>query len=159
MFDLCCNRGFMSRIKKASCALNMTRNCSGLKITGQGKFPGYKFLVWFSKQAITNITCLKNLIKIYRVTYDSKIGTTFVSSITNSLVSLTYSSKCTRVVCTSAIQRIWVSLDSSRQSKTLCNFLASADCRFYLSKGFVQKDDFPIHCQFQGNCQCRRHPG
>jgi hypothetical protein len=24
-FDLCCNRGFMSMIKKASCAFNMTR--------------------------------------------------------------------------------------------------------------------------------------
>jgi hypothetical protein len=39
-FDLCCNRGFMSRIKKASCALNMTSNRGGMKITKQGKFPG-----------------------------------------------------------------------------------------------------------------------
>jgi hypothetical protein len=78
MFDLCCNRGFMSRIKKASCALSMTSNSSGLKITEQGKFPGYKFWVWFSKKAITNIICLKNLIKIYRVTYDSKVETTCV---------------------------------------------------------------------------------
>ncbi len=77
-FDLCCNRGFMSRIKKASCALNMIRNGSGLKITRQGKFPGYNFWVWFSKKAITNIICLKNLIKIYRVTYDSKVEMTFV---------------------------------------------------------------------------------
>jgi hypothetical protein len=30
------------------------------------------------KKAITNIICLKNLIKIYRVTYDSKVDTTFV---------------------------------------------------------------------------------
>ncbi len=66
MFDLCCNRGFMSMIRKASCTLNMTSNGSGLKITKQGKFLGYKFWVWFSKQAITNIICLKNLIKIYR---------------------------------------------------------------------------------------------
>ncbi len=69
----------MSRIKKASCALNMTSNGGGLKITKQGEFPGYKFWVWFSKKAIiTNIICLKNLIKIYRVTYDSKVETTFV---------------------------------------------------------------------------------
>ncbi len=58
MFDLCCNRGFMSRIKKVSCALNMTSDGGGLKITKQGKFPGYKFWVWFSKKAITNIICL-----------------------------------------------------------------------------------------------------
>jgi hypothetical protein len=75
-FDLCCNRGFMSMIRKASRTLNMTSNGSGYQITKQGKFPGYKFWVWFSKQAITNIICLKNLIKIHRVTYDSKAETT-----------------------------------------------------------------------------------
>jgi hypothetical protein len=78
MFDLCCNRGFVSMIRKASRALNMTSNGGGLKITEQGKFLGYKFWVWFSKQAITNIICLKKLIKIYRVTYDSKVEMTFV---------------------------------------------------------------------------------
>jgi hypothetical protein len=65
-------------IRKASRALNMTSNGSGLKITKQGKFPWYKFWVLFSKKAITNIICLKNLIKIYRVTYDSKVEKTFV---------------------------------------------------------------------------------
>jgi hypothetical protein len=77
-FDLCCNRDFMSRIRKASHSLNMTSNGGGLKITEQGKFPGYKIWVWFSKKAITNIICLNNPIKIYRVTYDSKVETTFV---------------------------------------------------------------------------------
>jgi hypothetical protein len=77
-FDLCCNRGFISMIRKASYALNMTRKGSGLTITEQGKLPGYKFWVWFSEKAITNIICLKSLIKIYRVTYDSKIEMTFV---------------------------------------------------------------------------------
>jgi hypothetical protein len=66
-FNLCCNKSFMSRIKKVSCALNMASNGSGLKIMKQGKFPGYKFWVWFSENAITNIICLDNLIKIYRV--------------------------------------------------------------------------------------------
>jgi hypothetical protein len=42
-FDLCCNRGFMSMIRKASGALNMTSNGSDLKITKQGKFLGYKY--------------------------------------------------------------------------------------------------------------------
>jgi hypothetical protein len=56
----------------------MTSNGSGLKITKEGKFLGYKFWVWFSDQAITNIICLKNLIKIYRVTYDSKVEMNFV---------------------------------------------------------------------------------
>jgi hypothetical protein len=54
------------------------KQCGGVKIIKQSKFLGYKFWVWFNKQAITNIICLKNLIKIYRVTYDSKVETTFV---------------------------------------------------------------------------------
>jgi hypothetical protein len=42
------------------------------------KIQGYKYPVWYSKKAITNIICLKNLINCYRVTYDSKLDTTFV---------------------------------------------------------------------------------
>jgi hypothetical protein len=56
----------------------MTSNGGGLKITKKCKIPGYKYLVWFSKKAITNIICLKNLIKCYQVTYDSELYTTFV---------------------------------------------------------------------------------
>jgi hypothetical protein len=55
----------------------MTSNGGGLKITKKCKIPGYKYLVWFSKKAITIIICLKNLIKCYRMTYDSKLDTTF----------------------------------------------------------------------------------
>jgi hypothetical protein len=40
--------------------------------------PGYKYFVWFSKKATTKIICLRNLIKCHRVTYDSKLDTTFV---------------------------------------------------------------------------------
>ena len=43
----------------------MTSNGDGLKITKKCKIPGYKYLVWYSKKAITNIICLKNLIKCY----------------------------------------------------------------------------------------------
>ncbi len=56
----------------------MTSNSGGLKITDKCKIPGYKYLVWNSKTAITNIICLKNLIKCYQVTYDSELDTTFV---------------------------------------------------------------------------------
>jgi hypothetical protein len=58
----------------------MTSNGGGLKITKKCKLPGYKYLVWYSKKAITNIICLKNLIKCYRVTYNSnsEVDTTFV---------------------------------------------------------------------------------
>jgi hypothetical protein len=56
----------------------MTSNGGGPKITEQCKKPGYKFLVWFTENTITNIICLKNFIKIYWVTYDSNVDTTFV---------------------------------------------------------------------------------
>ncbi len=49
-----------------------------LRITEKCKIPGYKYPVWYSKKAITNIICLKNLIKCYRVTYDSKLDTTII---------------------------------------------------------------------------------
>ena len=77
-FDLCCNKKFASKIIKAKNALQMTSNGGGLKITKKCKIPGYKYLVWYSKKAITNIICLKNLIKCYRVTYDNEVDTTFV---------------------------------------------------------------------------------
>jgi hypothetical protein len=77
-FNLCCNKKFTSQIVKATNALTMTSNGGGLRITHKCKIPGYKYPVWYSKQAITNIICLKNLIKCYRVTYDSKVDTTFV---------------------------------------------------------------------------------
>jgi hypothetical protein len=64
-FDLCCNKMFAFKIIKAENALSMTSNGGGLKITEKCKIPGYKYLVWYSKKAITNIICLKNLIKCY----------------------------------------------------------------------------------------------
>ncbi len=78
MFDLCCNKTFASNIIKTENALSMTSNGGGLKVTKKCKIPGYKYLVWYSKKAITDIICLKNLMKCYRVTYDSKLDTTFV---------------------------------------------------------------------------------
>ncbi len=41
----------------------------------QAELPGYHANVWFSKKAITNIILLKNLIKQYWVTYDSRYET------------------------------------------------------------------------------------
>ena len=76
--DLCCNKKFTSKIIKALYALHMKSNVGGLKITEECKIPGYKYKLWFSEKAITNIICLKNLIKCYRVNYDSEVDTLFV---------------------------------------------------------------------------------
>jgi hypothetical protein len=56
----------------------MTSKGGSLRITKKCKIPGYTYPVWYSKKAITNIICLKNIIKCYRVTYYSKLDTTFV---------------------------------------------------------------------------------
>jgi hypothetical protein len=69
---------FVSKIIKAENSLSMMSNDGGLKITKKCKIPGYKYLVWYSKKAITNIICLKNLIKCYGVMNDSELNTIFV---------------------------------------------------------------------------------
>ena len=74
-FDLCRNKKFTSKIIKALHALHMKSNEGGLKITKKCKIPGYKYKLWFSEKATTNIICLKNLIKCYRGTYDSEVDT------------------------------------------------------------------------------------
>jgi hypothetical protein len=56
----------------------MSSNGGGLRISKECKVPGYDLWVWFTKQAMTNILCLKNLIRLYQVTYDSKRRTAFI---------------------------------------------------------------------------------
>ena len=51
--------------------MKLQGNGSSLAVTHKSTVHGYKQDVWFSKYAITNIISLKNLIKQYRVTYDS----------------------------------------------------------------------------------------
>ncbi len=91
----------------------MTSNGGGLRISEKCKLPRYKFWVWFSKKSITNIICLKNLIKIYRVTYDSKVDTTFVVHCTPLDCQISFL-KRTLVGCMYVTQRRWVSLVSSK---------------------------------------------
>jgi hypothetical protein len=59
--------------------LSQSSNGGGLRITKKCKILGFKYPGWYSKKAITNIICHKNLIKCYRVTYDSELDTTFVA--------------------------------------------------------------------------------
>jgi hypothetical protein len=41
-----------------------------MKISKECKVLGYEFWVWYTQRAMTNILSLKNLIRLYRVTYD-----------------------------------------------------------------------------------------
>jgi hypothetical protein len=74
-FDLCSNPDFAHRRRDAKRAMHVSSNEGGLQISKECKVPGYDFWVWFTKQAITNILCLKNLIHLYWVTYDSECQT------------------------------------------------------------------------------------
>jgi hypothetical protein len=56
----------------------MSSNGGGLPISKECMVPGYDFWVWFTTKAMTNIIYLKNLIRLYRVTYDSKSWMAFI---------------------------------------------------------------------------------
>ena len=56
----------------------MSSNGGGLRISKECMVPGYEFWMWFTKRAMTNIICLKNIIRLFRVTYDSERGTRFI---------------------------------------------------------------------------------
>ncbi len=76
-FDLCCNKDFAKK-QKAKQALNMSSNGGGLCITKECKVLGYETWMWFTKRAMTNIICLKIIIPLYRVTYDSQRRMAFI---------------------------------------------------------------------------------
>jgi hypothetical protein len=56
----------------------MLSNRGGLQISKESMIPGYAFWVWFTTRAMTYIICLKNLIHLYWVTYDSERWTAFI---------------------------------------------------------------------------------
>ena len=77
-FDLCCNADFAQKKRIAKRAMNMSSNGGNMRISKECKVLGYDSWVWYTKRAMTNILCLKNLIRLYRVTYDSEVRTAFI---------------------------------------------------------------------------------
>ena len=69
--DLICNKKFTSKVKKSRDKLKVQSNGKTLVVNQRSEIPGYKIKTRFSNKAITNIVSLKNVIKQYRVTYDS----------------------------------------------------------------------------------------
>jgi hypothetical protein len=58
--------------------MNMLSNGGGLQISKECMVPVYDFWVWFTTRAMTIIICLKNLICLYQVTYDSEHWMAFI---------------------------------------------------------------------------------
>jgi hypothetical protein len=56
----------------------MSYNGGGLHISKECMVPCYDFKVWFTTRAMTNSICLKNLICLYWLTYNSKWQTAFI---------------------------------------------------------------------------------
>jgi hypothetical protein len=77
-FDLCYNLDFSGKRRNGKRAVSMSSNGGGLQISKEFMVLGYDFWVWFSIRATTNIICLKNLIRLYRVTYDSERQTAYI---------------------------------------------------------------------------------
>ena len=69
--DLICNKKFTSKIKKSREKLRVKSNSGALVVNQRSEMPVHKIKTWFINKAITNIVSLKNVIKQYRVTYDS----------------------------------------------------------------------------------------
>ena len=74
--DLFCNIKLLSNIHKTYKTIQVTGNGGSITTNRQGHIKNYGD-AWFDERAITNILCLKNTKKKYRVTYDSAKNGTF----------------------------------------------------------------------------------
>ena len=68
---LICNNKFTSKINNSREKLRVQSNSGALVVNQRSEMPVHKIKTWFINKAITNIVSLKNVIKQYRVTYDS----------------------------------------------------------------------------------------
>jgi hypothetical protein len=69
--DLICDPALVESTFKSSHSMRLKSNGGTMEVKKQAIMPGYHAHVWYNKKAITNILSLSNLIKQYRVTYDS----------------------------------------------------------------------------------------
>jgi len=69
--DLICNPALVTRTFKSGTSMRLKSNGGTMTVTHKAKMAGYHTHVWYNKKAITNILALSNVIKQYRVTYDS----------------------------------------------------------------------------------------
>ena len=69
--DLFCNPNFVEKTFRSETDMQLTSNGGTMVVNHKAVMAGYHTPVWYSEHAITNILALKNVIKQYRVTYDS----------------------------------------------------------------------------------------
>ena len=61
----------ISKIKKSEKKISVHGNGGTLTIKYRDMMPGYNYDTWYIKDEIANIISLNNMIRQYRVTYDS----------------------------------------------------------------------------------------
>jgi hypothetical protein len=69
--DLICDPALVELTFKSSHSMRLKSNGGTMEVKKQAIMPGYHVHVWYNKKAITNILSLSNVIKQYRVMYDS----------------------------------------------------------------------------------------
>jgi hypothetical protein len=69
--DLICNPNLVKKIVRSSTEMQLKSNGGFMTVEHKATMAGYHRDVWYDKKAITNILALSNVIKKYRVTYDS----------------------------------------------------------------------------------------
>ena len=89
--SLFCNRRMVTNVLSLTEPLSLRSNGGTLDV-GQTAMIGQSTEVWFSKKAITNILSLKDVIKCYRVNYDSYEGAFIVWREDNGLIFRMHSS-------------------------------------------------------------------
>ena len=81
--NLCCNKDFVYDIKVSRKTLNMSGNGGSLRVTREAKIRGLypssmkPAETWYDPDCITNLLSFKDIIGVFRVTYDSAIDTSF----------------------------------------------------------------------------------
>ena len=73
--DLFCNESLVSTTFESRTPMRLKSNGGMMKVNHKATINSYECPVWFSKDAITNIIALKNIIRKYRVAYNSDEST------------------------------------------------------------------------------------
>jgi hypothetical protein len=69
--DLICDPALVESTFKSSHSMRVNSNGGTMEVKKQANMLGYHMHIWYNKKAIMNILSLSNVIKQYRVTYDS----------------------------------------------------------------------------------------
>jgi hypothetical protein len=81
--NLCCNKDFVYDIKVSRKTLNMSGNGGVLRVTRKAKIQGLypssmePAKTWYDLDCITNLLSFKDMIGVFRISYDSAVDTSF----------------------------------------------------------------------------------